>query len=299
MGRLSPDGVVDPSSRDRRCPHGERVCADGGGPHADLRRDGHHQHRTRRSGRPRCVPQLRARAALGHRLVHRATDHHSPHVRPGRDDPNGLPASLGRARANCHVDSRHLRSGDHHRRGPRAGLRGRLCAAARVVRRPVGAPVRVLPPLHLRLRIRARGGDARGALFHAVPDQVRAKRARVPAGSSGSSTRRNRRRQGGGGHFRHWGRSDRCRGDGLRGDERLQPELRLRPHLAPFLAIVILGGLGSIGGAMGAAVFALVVEDVVSIWSPTWAPLVFFALLVLVLSVRPIGFFGHQAARAQ
>ena len=69
--------------------------------------------------------------------------------------------------------------------------------------------------------------------------------------------------------------------------------------ISRLLAIVILGGLGSIGGAMGAAVFALVVEDVVSIWSPTWAPLVFFALLVLVLSVRPIGFFGHQAARAQ
>jgi branched-chain amino acid transport system permease protein len=69
--------------------------------------------------------------------------------------------------------------------------------------------------------------------------------------------------------------------------------------ISRLLAIVILGGLGSIGGAMGAAVLALTVEDVVSIWSPTWAPLVFFALLVVVLSVRPVGLFGHQAARAQ
>jgi branched-chain amino acid transport system permease protein len=69
--------------------------------------------------------------------------------------------------------------------------------------------------------------------------------------------------------------------------------------ISRLLAIVILGGLGSIGGAMGAAIFALTVEDVVSIWSPTWAPLVFFALLVVVLSVRPVGLFGHQAARAQ
>jgi branched-chain amino acid transport system permease protein len=69
--------------------------------------------------------------------------------------------------------------------------------------------------------------------------------------------------------------------------------------ISRLLAIVILGGLGSIGGAMGAAIFALTVEDVVSIWSPTWAPLVFFALLVVVLAVRPVGLFGHQAARAQ
>jgi branched-chain amino acid transport system permease protein len=69
--------------------------------------------------------------------------------------------------------------------------------------------------------------------------------------------------------------------------------------ISRLLAIVILGGLGSIGGAMGAAVLALVAEDVVSIWSPTWAPLVFFALLVIVLSVRPVGLFGHEAARTQ
>jgi branched-chain amino acid transport system permease protein len=70
--------------------------------------------------------------------------------------------------------------------------------------------------------------------------------------------------------------------------------------ISRLLAIVILGGMGSIGGAMGAAVFLLVINDVVAVaWSPTWSPLVFFAALVVVLSVRPQGLFGATAARAQ
>jgi branched-chain amino acid transport system permease protein len=70
--------------------------------------------------------------------------------------------------------------------------------------------------------------------------------------------------------------------------------------ISRLLAIVILGGMGSIGGAMAAAVFILVVNDVVAVaWSPTWAPLVFFAALVVVLSIRPQGLFGSAAVRAQ
>jgi branched-chain amino acid transport system permease protein len=70
--------------------------------------------------------------------------------------------------------------------------------------------------------------------------------------------------------------------------------------ISRLLAIVILGGMGSIGGAMAAAIFMLVVNDVVAVaWSPTWAPLVFFAALVVVLSVRPQGLFGSTAVRAQ
>jgi branched-chain amino acid transport system permease protein len=70
--------------------------------------------------------------------------------------------------------------------------------------------------------------------------------------------------------------------------------------ISRLLAIVILGGMGSIGGAMAAAIFMLVVNDVVAVaWSPTWAPLVFFAVLVVVLSVRPQGLFGKAAVRAQ
>jgi branched-chain amino acid transport system permease protein len=70
--------------------------------------------------------------------------------------------------------------------------------------------------------------------------------------------------------------------------------------ISRLLAIVILGGMGSIGGAMAAAIFLLVLNDVVAVaWSPTWAPLVFFAALVLVLSVRPQGLFGRSGVRAQ
>ena len=66
------------------------------------------------------------------------------------------------------------------------------------------------------------------------------------------------------------------------------------------LTIVILGGLGSIGGALVAAIFMLVLEDVVAVaWSPIWSQLVFFAVLVLVLTIRPVGLFGKPAARAQ
>jgi branched-chain amino acid transport system permease protein len=70
--------------------------------------------------------------------------------------------------------------------------------------------------------------------------------------------------------------------------------------ISRLLAIVILGGMGSIGGAMAAAIFMLVVNDVVAVaWSPTWAPLVFFAALVVVLSIRPQGLFGSTGVRAQ
>jgi branched-chain amino acid transport system permease protein len=70
--------------------------------------------------------------------------------------------------------------------------------------------------------------------------------------------------------------------------------------ISRLLSIVILGGLGSIGGALVAAVFMVTLEDVVSVvWSPVWATLVYFASLVVVLSLRPNGLFGKAAVRAQ
>jgi branched-chain amino acid transport system permease protein len=70
--------------------------------------------------------------------------------------------------------------------------------------------------------------------------------------------------------------------------------------ISRLLTIVILGGLGSIGGALVAAVFMLVLEDVVAVaWSPVWSTLVFFVVLVIVLTFRPQGLFGRAAARAQ
>ena len=70
--------------------------------------------------------------------------------------------------------------------------------------------------------------------------------------------------------------------------------------ISRLLAIVILGGMGSIGGAMASAVALLVLADVVAIaWSPVWSILVFYAATVLVLSLRPSGLFGARAVRAQ
>ena len=69
--------------------------------------------------------------------------------------------------------------------------------------------------------------------------------------------------------------------------------------ISRLLAIVILGGLGSIGGALAASVFMLTLESLVDIWSPEWAIVVFYAALVLVLVIRPTGFFGRQPVRAQ
>jgi branched-chain amino acid transport system permease protein len=54
-----------------------------------------------------------------------------------------------------------------------------------------------------------------------------------------------------------------------------------------------------VGGALAASVFMLTLEQVVDIWQPTWAITVFYAALVIVLLVKPTGFFGRKAVRAQ
>jgi branched-chain amino acid transport system permease protein len=69
--------------------------------------------------------------------------------------------------------------------------------------------------------------------------------------------------------------------------------------ISRLLAVIILGGLGSIGGALVASVFMLTAEAIVDIWQPTWSVAVFYAALVVVLTFRPRGLFGRQEARAQ
>jgi len=70
--------------------------------------------------------------------------------------------------------------------------------------------------------------------------------------------------------------------------------------ISRLLVIIVLGGLGSIGGALLAAILALVIEDVTAVlWSPIWASTMFFAVLIVILIVRPNGLFGQKAARAQ
>lgn len=70
--------------------------------------------------------------------------------------------------------------------------------------------------------------------------------------------------------------------------------------ISRLLVIVILGGFGSVGGALVAAITMIVIQDVVAVvWSPVWGQTTFYAVLVIVLLVRPQGLFGRRLARAQ
>jgi branched-chain amino acid transport system permease protein len=69
--------------------------------------------------------------------------------------------------------------------------------------------------------------------------------------------------------------------------------------ISRLLTIVVLGGLGSIGGAVVAAVGMGVASSVVSaVASPIWADFSFFVVLLLVLLFRPRGLFGAQTRGA-
>lgn len=70
--------------------------------------------------------------------------------------------------------------------------------------------------------------------------------------------------------------------------------------ISRLLVVIILGGMGSLGGAMIAALIMLTVEDFIAVaWSPVWSTLVFFAILVIVMLVRPQGMFGRPEGRKQ
>ena len=70
--------------------------------------------------------------------------------------------------------------------------------------------------------------------------------------------------------------------------------------ISRLLVIIVLGGMGSLGGALVAALLYGVVYDITTtVSSATWSSTVFFALLVIVLLVRPQGLFGQLAGRKQ
>jgi branched-chain amino acid transport system permease protein len=63
--------------------------------------------------------------------------------------------------------------------------------------------------------------------------------------------------------------------------------------ISRLLSIVVLGGMGSVGGAMIAAVIVSTSSAIVaSTISPAWSEMTFFVILLLVLLVRPQGLFG-------
>jgi branched-chain amino acid transport system permease protein len=70
--------------------------------------------------------------------------------------------------------------------------------------------------------------------------------------------------------------------------------------ISRLLVIIVLGGMGSLRGALVGSLALLVIEDVTSVvWSPVWASTVFFVLLVLLLLFRPQGIFGQREGRKQ
>jgi branched-chain amino acid transport system permease protein len=70
--------------------------------------------------------------------------------------------------------------------------------------------------------------------------------------------------------------------------------------ISRLLVIIVLGGMGSLRGALIASIVMLVIGNVTAvIWSPVWSSVVFFALLVLLLRFRPQGLFGQLEGRKQ
>jgi branched-chain amino acid transport system permease protein len=67
-----------------------------------------------------------------------------------------------------------------------------------------------------------------------------------------------------------------------------------REYIGRVFAITVLGGLGSIGGTLAAALMLGVAESLTSTFSgPSWALAVSFGILLLALAVRPSGLFGR------
>ena len=67
-----------------------------------------------------------------------------------------------------------------------------------------------------------------------------------------------------------------------------------RDYIGRMFAITVLGGMGSIGGTLVAAVILGVVESLMgTFFGPSWSPAVSFGILLIALAVRPAGLFGR------
>ena len=67
-----------------------------------------------------------------------------------------------------------------------------------------------------------------------------------------------------------------------------------RDYIGRMFAITVLGGMGSIGGTLVAAVILGVSESLMAtFFGPSWSLAVSFGLLLTVLAVRPAGLFGR------
>lgn len=63
--------------------------------------------------------------------------------------------------------------------------------------------------------------------------------------------------------------------------------------IALLISLVVLGGLGSVRGALVGALGLSIISAFMSDWlGPTWSPMTFYLALFLILLVRPQGLFG-------
>ena len=70
--------------------------------------------------------------------------------------------------------------------------------------------------------------------------------------------------------------------------------------ISRLLVIIVLGGMGSLNGALLASIALVTIGDITAVvWSPTWSSTVFYLLLVILLSFRPQGLFGQMEGRKQ
>ena len=67
-----------------------------------------------------------------------------------------------------------------------------------------------------------------------------------------------------------------------------------RDYIGRMFAITVLGGMGSIGGTLVAAVILGVIESLMAtFFGPSWSLAVSFGILLAALAVRPAGLFGR------
>jgi branched-chain amino acid transport system permease protein len=68
-----------------------------------------------------------------------------------------------------------------------------------------------------------------------------------------------------------------------------------RDYIGRIFAICVMGGLGSFGGTVLAAMILGVMESLTSTYyGPSWSPAVAFGFLLITLAVRPSGIFGRS-----
>jgi branched-chain amino acid transport system permease protein len=74
----------------------------------------------------------------------------------------------------------------------------------------------------------------------------------------------------------------------------VSPFLGERPLMMAFI-VVILGGMGSMGGSVVAAFVIGITQSLLTLWmNPQRVAIAIFGIMIVVLIVRPRGFFGRE-----